>query len=52
MLDCKHIMHIECVMSKVKASWVSARIVFGFMDCPTCKQEISAVYCNQLEDEL
>ena len=39
-------------MNRVKTSWISARIVFSFMDCPTCKKEISAKHCPMLEKEL
>ena len=51
-LDCKHIAHLECIMQRVKTSWIGARIVFNFMDCPTCKQEMKALYCQELESEL
>ncbi len=26
--------------------------MFGFMDCPTCKTEIKAGYCKEIENEL
>jgi uncharacterized protein with PIN domain len=39
-------------MSKVKTSWLGARITFSFMDCPTCKREIHATYCPEIEKEL
>jgi E3 ubiquitin-protein ligase MYCBP2 len=51
-LQCKHIFHLECVMSKIKAQWNGARIGFAFMDCPSCKREIKAQYCGRLEAEL
>ena len=39
-------------MSKIKARWNGARIGFAFMDCPSCKGEIKAPYCKELEAEM
>jgi uncharacterized protein with PIN domain len=39
-------------MNKVKPKWLGARIFFSFMDCPTCKREISAPNCPEIENEL
>jgi hypothetical protein len=39
-------------MNKVKRKWLGARIFFSFMDCPTCKREISTPHCPELENEL
>lgn len=39
-------------MQRVKTSWIGARMVFNFMDCPSCKKEMNAKYCNELEREL
>lgn len=39
-------------MKKVKARWPGPRIVFGFLDCSTCKQRIRAGYHNELTQEL
>jgi hypothetical protein len=39
-------------MNKVKPKWLGARIFFSFMDCPTCNTEISAPYCQEIENEL
>jgi hypothetical protein len=52
MLDCKHIFHVDCLLTKIKTRWIGARIMFGFMDCPTCKTEIKAGYCKEIENEL
>ena len=51
-LDCNHIFHLDCLMSKIKTKWLGARIFFSFMDCPTCKREIKATYCPEIENEL
>jgi len=39
-------------MSKIKTKWLGARILFSYMDCPSCKREIKASYCPPLENEL
>lgn len=49
-LNCKHIAHLDCLMQRVKTGWIGARIVFNFLDCPACKQEMKAEYCKELED--
>jgi Ring finger domain len=51
-LDCKHIAHLDCIMQRVKTSWIGARITFNFMDCPACKKELKADYCIMLKEEL
>lgn len=40
------------MLTKIKTSWNGARITFSFMDCPTCKKEISAKHCPEIEKEL
>jgi hypothetical protein len=39
-------------MNKIKPKWLGARIFFSFMDCPSCKREIEAPYCNEIQNEL
>ena len=39
-------------MSKVKKRWPGPRIVFNFLECPSCKQRIRASHCKLLVDEL
>ena len=41
-LECKHIYHYECILTKVKGKWPGPRIVFSFLDCPACKGRIKA----------
>lgn len=41
MLDCGHIYHAECVLSMVQKRWNGPRMVFNYLDCPECKQQIS-----------
>jgi len=38
--SCGHIYHYTCLQSKLKERWPSARITFGFMNCPLCKKRI------------
>mmetsp|Transcript_7140 Transcript_7140/g.5405 ORF Transcript_7140/g.5405 Transcript_7140/m.5405 type:complete len:128 (+) Transcript_7140:109-492(+) len=39
-LQCQHIFHLECILTKVKNRWPGPRIVFSFLECPECKQRI------------
>ena len=39
-LACGHIFHAECVKNKIKAGSNSTRIVFGYLECPLCKQHM------------
>ena len=41
MLGCKHIFHVECIKKRVFGKWPSPRITWDFLNCSTCKQEIS-----------
>ena len=39
-LSCGHVFHTGCLIQLLKHGWNSLRITFGFMSCPSCKQEI------------
>jgi len=39
-LECGHLFHRQCVLSKVEKKWPGVRITFGFLDCPICKGEM------------
>ena len=41
-LACGHIFHIDCILKRLKIRWITPRIVFGFLQCPTCKAKIVA----------
>ena len=41
MLGCRHIFHVGCIIKRIKIRWTTPWIQFSFMDCPTCKQEIT-----------
>ena len=51
-LECKHIFHLECILNKVKKKWPGPRIVFNFLECPSCKKRIRASHCKILTDEV
>lgn len=51
-MTCKHIFHLECIAKKVKNKWPGPRIVFSYLECPECKQRISAPHCQALTNEL
>jgi len=40
-LGCNHVFHKACLTRMLEARWNGARIDFGFMQCPTCRQEIA-----------
>lgn len=35
--SCGHVLHEHCVLSKLRQGPPSARLTFGFLECPTCK---------------
>ncbi|TKR87165.1 hypothetical protein L596_011613 [Steinernema carpocapsae] len=39
-LKCGHIFHFNCVRTVLEKRWVGPRIVFQFMQCPLCRQQI------------
>eukprot|EP01095_Lingulamoeba_sp_RSL-Kostka_P009076 TRINITY_DN3106_c1_g1_i1.p1 TRINITY_DN3106_c1_g1~~TRINITY_DN3106_c1_g1_i1.p1 ORF type:complete len:449 (-),score=163.39 TRINITY_DN3106_c1_g1_i1:81-1427(-) len=39
-VKCGHIFHYNCLRQKMKEKWPSARITFGFWNCPLCKTPI------------
>lgn len=51
-LECKHIFHIDCILNKIKKRWPGPRIVFNFLDCPSCKRRIKADHCPRIKNEL
>jgi E3 ubiquitin-protein ligase MYCBP2 len=51
-LECKHIAHLSCTLTKLRKRWPGPRIVFSFMDCSECKQRLKAPHCPELDKEL
>jgi len=47
-LGCGHYYHFECITSKLSRGWPGARITFGFLNCPLCKQEMAHPALTQL----
>uniref|UniRef100_A0A6U6BMR8 RING-type domain-containing protein n=1 Tax=Guillardia theta TaxID=55529 RepID=A0A6U6BMR8_GUITH len=41
-LECGHVFHYSCVVSKIKNLWSGVRITFGFLECPLCKKHMKA----------
>jgi E3 ubiquitin-protein ligase MYCBP2 len=39
-LSCGHFFHFMCLWQKIDGKWPSARITFGFLNCPLCKAQI------------
>ena len=40
-LRCGHVFHYNCVLEKLRKQWPGSRIVFTFLECPLCKEQIS-----------
>lgn len=52
-LSCKHVFHLDCVRKYVTTKPDGARITFGNLDCPLCKERIDAQNkCPQLEEVM
>jgi len=43
-LTCGHVFHANCVLMMLKHKWSTTKISFGYLDCPSCKQEIMIDY--------
>ena len=52
MLGCGHVFHAECVQSLLKHRWNTLKINFAFMQCPSCKAEITETNCEEIQAEL
>ena len=52
MLGCGHIMHVPCLMEKLKKRWPGPRITFFFAECPSCRTFIKLKGHPELEEEL
>eukprot|EP00347_Sterkiella_histriomuscorum_P002581 403367593 len=51
-LDCQHIFHLDCILSKIQSKWPTPRISFAFLECPSCKTHIKASNNKEIEKEL
>lgn len=40
-MECKHVIHADCVRDLLQKRYPGPRITFTFTQCPTCKEEIS-----------
>uniref|UniRef100_A0A915ATT0 RCR-type E3 ubiquitin transferase n=8 Tax=Parascaris univalens TaxID=6257 RepID=A0A915ATT0_PARUN len=47
-LACGHIFHYRCVKIILEKRWNGPRIIFRFMQCPLCKQQIEHTALNEL----
>ena len=41
---CGHVFHANCVLMMLSHRWSTLKISFGYLDCPSCKQEILLDY--------
>jgi len=50
-LECGHVFHYHCIKTKLETRWIGVRVTFSFMDCPLCKQTMSAAAIKPLIDQ-
>jgi len=50
-LKCGHIFHMHCIVEKITAKWAGARISFGFLGCPLCKEHMQAEQIEKVTEE-
>ena len=43
-LICGHVFHANCVLMMLTHKYSTLKITFGYLDCPSCKQEIRIDY--------
>ena len=43
-ISCGHVFHAECLYMMLTHRWTTKKITFGYLDCPSCKQEIELDY--------
>jgi len=51
-LGCGHMFHFKCISDKLAKGWPGARITFGFLNCPLCKQVMQHPSLAALMDPL
>lgn len=47
-IGCGHVFHFNCVKNLLEKKWVTPRITFNFLKCPTCKQPIDCKHSAAL----
>jgi E3 ubiquitin-protein ligase MYCBP2 len=50
-LKCKHIFHRHCIVKQLQNKWNGARVTFGFLECPLCKEHMDAEPIRQYSQE-
>lgn len=43
-ISCGHVFHANCMHLLLTHRWATKKITFGYLDCPSCKQEILLDY--------
>ncbi len=51
-LDCGHILHVQCLLTKLKKRFPGPRITFFFCECPSCRRWVSANHHPQVASEM
>lgn len=50
--SCGHVFHAACVKTMLSHRWTTLRVSFGYLGCPSCKQEMRLDYCVPQLTEL
>merc|ERR1719336_1186022 len=51
-LDCGHVFHYNCVANRLKETWPTPQITFGFLKCPLCKMRMSSPEISTLIHDM
>ena len=51
-LECRHILHISCLLTRLQKCFPGPRITFFFCECPSCKRWVSAPGHPQITQEM
>ena len=51
-LECGHIMHVQCLLEKLRKRWPGPRITFFFAECPSCRQFVKIKGNKEIEKEI
>lgn len=51
-LKCNHFFHYKCVRTVLEKRWHGPRIVFRFMECPLCKEQVACDLSRSVPNPL
>ena len=48
-IGCGHVFHYNCIKNLLEKKWVTPRITFNFLNCPSCKKQIDCKHSPELK---